>query len=352
MRVLIIGGTGFIGPHVVRALDALGHDITVYHRGTTEAELPPRVRHVRDAGAAMPVMHFPSALVREEPDVVVHMTPMGERDARAALNAFAGIAGRMVALSSGDVYRAYGILQRSEAAPHEASPLREESPLRSGLYPYRAHAQSEEELAFHYEKILAERVLVSDPRLSTTILRLPAVYGPGDPQRRLRRWIVRMVDGRPAIALDAREASWRWTHGYVGNVAAAIALAVTNARAAGRVYNVGEALTPSFAERVRQLADALGWTGDIVAVPPDRWTRTPPLPPLDFRQDLAYDTSRIREELGYREPVSLDEGLRRSAEWERTHPPEGEASRAAEYVEEDAAVALAAHLLTRHGETR
>jgi nucleoside-diphosphate-sugar epimerase len=335
MRVLIIGGTGFIGPHVVRALDALGHDITVYHRGTTVADLPPRVRQVRHADAAMPVLHFAPVLLRDAPDVVVHMTPMGERDARAAVEAFAGRAKRMVALSSGDVYHAYGILQRIEAGPLESAPLSEESALRSALYPYRAHARSEEELGFYYEKILAERALRSDPRLATTILRLPAVYGPGDPQRRLRRWVVRMLDGRPAIALDAREARWRWTHGYVENVAAAIALAVVDEHAAGRVYNVGEEPTPTVAARVRELGDALSWVGEVVAVSPDRWTPVPASPAIEFAQDLVYDTSRIRGELGYEEPIAVREGMRRTAEWERAHPPEAEASRAAEYAAED-----------------
>ena len=335
MRVLIVGGTGFIGPHVARALDALGHDITVYHRGTTEADLPPGVRHVRHADASMPVVRFPAVLLRDAPEVVVHMTPMGERDARAAVDAFAGSAARLVALSSGDVYRAYGILQGLETGPLEAAPLNEDSALRSVLYPYRAHARSEEELGFSYEKILAERVLCSDPRLPTTVLRLPAVYGPGDPQRRLRRWVVRMLDARPVIALDAREARWRWTHGYVENVAAAITLAVVDARATGRVYNVGEEPTPTVAERVRALADALSWTGKVVPVSPERWT---PLPPIAFAQDLVYDTGRIREELGYEEAISTREGMRRTAEWERAHPPEGEASRADEYAAEDDAV--------------
>jgi nucleoside-diphosphate-sugar epimerase len=336
MRVLIIGGTGFIGPHVVRALDALGHDITLYHRGTTETDLPPRVRQVRHADAAMPVVRFPPVLLRDAPDVVVHMTPMGERDGRAAVEAFAGSAGRMVGLSSGDVYRAYGILQRLEEGPPETGPLREESALRSVLYPYRAHARSEEELGFYYEKILAERALCADARLPMTILRLPAVYGPGDPQRRLRRWVVRMFDARPAIALDAREARWRWTHGYVENVAAAIALAVVDARAAGRVYNVGEEPTPTIAERVRELGDALSWTGELVPVSPERRTPTPVLPPMELAQDLVYDTSRIRGELDYEELISAREGMRRTAEWERTHPPAEEASRAAEYSAEDA----------------
>ena len=40
MRVLIIGGTHFIGPAVVRSLHEMGHEVTVFHRGQTTADLP------------------------------------------------------------------------------------------------------------------------------------------------------------------------------------------------------------------------------------------------------------------------------------------------------------------------
>src|ERR1700730_9033189 len=110
MRVLIIGGTKFIGPHVVRLLVEQGHDVLLYHRGQTEADLPQNVRHSRSPLAAMPVLRFPHELLAELFDAVVHMIPMGEADARAAMKAFRGRAARVVALSSGDVYRAYGRL--------------------------------------------------------------------------------------------------------------------------------------------------------------------------------------------------------------------------------------------------
>ena len=45
MRILIIGGTIFIGKHVVRRLDERGHDVTLFHRGEHEApDLPPHLR--------------------------------------------------------------------------------------------------------------------------------------------------------------------------------------------------------------------------------------------------------------------------------------------------------------------
>lgn len=46
MKILMIGGTHFIGPPVVRQLTAMGHEVSVFHRGKTEAELPSDVHHL------------------------------------------------------------------------------------------------------------------------------------------------------------------------------------------------------------------------------------------------------------------------------------------------------------------
>ena len=92
--------------------------------------------------AAMPVRSFPPELFDPAPDVVVHMIPMGEADARAAVDGFAGRAERMVWLSSGDVYRAYGRFTGIEPGPPEPVPLTEDAPLRTVLYPYRGQARS------------------------------------------------------------------------------------------------------------------------------------------------------------------------------------------------------------------
>jgi hypothetical protein len=111
---------------------------------------------------------------------------------------------------------------------------------RRGWYPHR----SQPSLSFadkdDYEKILVERVALSEPQLPGTVLRLPCVFGPGDRHRRLRTYLKRMEDGRPTILLDERQADWLWTRGYVENVAAAIVLALLDERASGHVYNVGE----------------------------------------------------------------------------------------------------------------
>ena len=52
MRVLVIGGTGFVGPHVARRLAARSCEVTLFHRGQTKADLPDGIAHIhgdRDA---------------------------------------------------------------------------------------------------------------------------------------------------------------------------------------------------------------------------------------------------------------------------------------------------------------
>jgi nucleoside-diphosphate-sugar epimerase len=234
----------------------------------------------------MPVADFPTDVQRIRPEIVVHMIAMGHSDAHAAVQTFGRSAQRFVVLSSGDVYRAYGRFAGLEPGPAEIGLLTEDSPLRSTRYPYRAQAKSGEDLAYYYEKILVEDEFLHGGNLPATVLRLPKVYGPGG-----------NADLHTVYAWR-NHPNWRWTHGYVENVAAAIVLAAFHPRAAGRVYNVGEEYTPTVSERLAALP------GSLVEPADDEGRH--------FDQDIAYDTTRLRCELGYKEPIAYAEGIRRT----------------------------------------
>jgi nucleoside-diphosphate-sugar epimerase len=316
LRVFIIGGTSFVGPYVVRSLVSQGHEVTVFHRGSTEGDLPARVEHLH--GERAELLAHTKAIDRLAPDVVLHMVPMSGHDAEVALRAFEGRAARMVAISSGDVYRARNRLFRVEPGPPDPVPLAESSPLRSVLHPYRDTAPAPGHPSYHYEKIHVERIVMQSSALPGTVLRLPFVYGPGDRQHRLFEHLRRMDQGRSAIPIRRDYAAWSCTRGYVENVAAAIVLALTNPAAAGRIYNVGEERAFLEADWIRKVGQMAGWHGEVVPVPE---ASLPGLPDLATGQDLVLDTSRIRRELGFQEVVSLEDGLKHTIEWERAHPP-------------------------------
>lgn len=336
MQVLVIGGTRFIGPHVVRQLVSAGQTVTVFHRGQNNAELPSSVEHI--LGDRSKLSLFSTTFRRLAPDVVLDTIPFSEQDARTLVETFRGIAGRVVALSSGDVYLTYDRLRRISPGSPSMAPITEEAPLREVLFPYRAQAPGPEHWLYHYDKILVEQVVLNDSALPGTVLRLPAVYGPGDYFHRLHEYLKRMDDGRPAILVDEQQAKWRWTRGYVENVAAAIALAVTDARAVGRTYNVGEPDALSEAEWICHIGQAAGWEGEIIPVPYDRLPAHLAGEGFNWRHHWVTDTSRLREELGYAEPVSREEALRRSIEWERAHPPAEIDPAQFDYQAEDMAV--------------
>lgn len=126
----------------------------------------------------------------------------------------------------------------------------------------------------------------------------------------------RMVEERDSLLIDERQAHWRWTRGYVGNVAHAIVVATLDDRTVGAIYNVGDPHTPTEAERVAEIAAAVGWTGSIERVP------AASLPqhlrePLNWKQHLWADTSRFRRVTGYGEAVSRKDGLAATIRWER-----------------------------------
>ena len=336
MRILVIGGTNFMGPLVVRSLSEQGHEVTVFHRGQTRADLPVGVKEL--LGDRRPLAGSAAELQRIAPEVVLDMIPEFEQDGTEVMSIFRGVARRVVSISSQDVYQAFGRVNGKETGPVESGPITEESPLRENLYPYRGETPREQDdpkrWQDDYDKNLVERVVMEDAHLPGTILRLPMVYGPGDYQHRLFRFLKRMDDHRPAILLDEAEAQWRWTHGYVENVADAIALAVTDERAAGRIYNVGEPFAFTMAEWVEMVGKAAGWQGRVVLVPrgrlpePLRWG-------INAEQDIVVDSSRIRSELGYEERVDLEEGLIRTVAWERAHPPKEIDAKEFDYAAED-----------------
>jgi nucleoside-diphosphate-sugar epimerase len=276
--------------------------------------------------------------LRLRPEVVLDLIPMTENDALSVVATFRGIARRVVVASSQDVYRAWGYIIGKDSGPVDPH-ITEDSPLRESRYPYRGRklpTYTEWDIE-NYDKILVERAFQSDPELPATILRLPMIYGPGDPVHRALPYLKRMDDGRAAIPIERSAARWRGPQGYVEDVGAAIALAITSNASTGRIYNVAEQDVRATSDFIREIGEAAGWNGEVVELP--KGALPGPLDEYQMDQHVITDSSRIRRDLGYRETVPRTEALRRTIEWERAHPPDPFPAAIFDYTAEDRALA-------------
>lgn len=189
LRMLILGGTGFIGPHMVRYAHARGHRISIFTRGNRDADLPEGVEWlVGDRNDDL------TALQGREWDVVMdnHTTlPRWIRDTGSLLQ---DAVGRYVMISTISVYASNDTPWADEdapLAPYEGDDPYAEAEVTGGLYgPLKALAEQETRRWF------GERA---------TIVRPGLIVGPGDPTDRFTYWPARLARGGDVLAPPAAD---------------------------------------------------------------------------------------------------------------------------------------------------
>jgi UDP-glucose 4-epimerase len=318
MRVLVLGGTGFVGGAIVRELSHNGHEVHVVHRGKTEPDGADGATHIHLSREDLDEAWHD--LARIGFDAFVDVAPYSRSDALTAWGAVTSDL-RLLALSSMDVYRACGVLR--EIAVAEPVPMDELAALRDERFIYRDATNPQDD----YEKLDVEEEYLAR---GGTILRLPVVYGEGDPQRREEFILRRCRAKRKQIPIGV--GSFLWSRGYVGDIACAARLALERPEAAGEIFNVCETQTWSFRQWSERIAEAAGWEGEFVTVADDvlpadmRLTRS-------FSQHLLFDASKARSVLDWT-PSVPETTLRASVAWHLTNPP----SDTADFRDDDAAL--------------
>ncbi|MFD5435344.1 NAD-dependent epimerase/dehydratase family protein [Kitasatospora sp. NPDC127067] len=182
MRILVIGGTRFIGFHFAEAALAAGHEVTVLHRGRSGAGLLPDATHlIADRDADL------SALRGRSWDATVDLCayfPRQVRELAAALDP--GAAGRYLLVSSLSVYDA-------PAAPGFA----EDSPLLPADGPEAAEVTAE---SYGVLKVQCERAAREAFGPQTLLIRPTYVIGPRDYTHRFDHWVQRLARGGEVLA--------------------------------------------------------------------------------------------------------------------------------------------------------
>ncbi|NUP47770.1 MAG: NAD-dependent epimerase/dehydratase family protein [Catenulispora sp.] len=299
MRVMILGGTWFVGRAICTELVARGHELLVVHRGRAE---PPDLAPARHLHAERSSWREHRALISDfQPEAAVDVSALNAQGADDALLALPdGL--RLVALSSGDVYRAY---ESARAGIHtDAVPLTERSPLRTTR---NLDGPQWENLDIEARYLGAGAV----------VLRLGAVYGEHDYQHRQEFILRRVRAGRTKIPVGA--GTILFSRVYVGDVATAVAAALETAAVEGQVFNIAESATPSMRLLAEQILAVAGSDAQLVPVPDQ-------VLPADLRitragaQALLFDASKARQDLGWRESDPA-QALQRTVEWHLRNPP-------------------------------
>ena len=249
MRILVIGGTQFMGREIVQRLIQRGHDVSILHR-RDQHDLGPEVRNLQaDRGDLAKVSDL---LRRGRFEAVFDLaydwqngTPADHVE--AAARSCGDLLQRYVFMSSVAVYEPG--LDR-----HESDPLApDDSP-----NPYVQH------------KVTAERMLFrmhQETGFPAATFRPPFVHGPRQPFNREQFFWDRLLDRRPIILPDGGTGVISWA--YVSDVAEACVRAIAVPAAAGEAFNIGHVERTTQRTFVEMLARVAGVEATLVPVARD-----------------------------------------------------------------------------------
>ncbi len=297
MKVLLIGGTRFVGHELAWRLLAAGHQVTLFNRGTLPDRFGDRVARLR---GDRKTPDFERLLEGREFDAAVDFAAYDGSDGRRAAEILAGRVGHYVAISSGQVY-----LVR-EDCPKPARETDYDGPLLGDPGP----GPDKWDWDYGIGKRALEDALArawEASRFPATRLRIPMVDGPRDPSGRVDSYLWRMIDGRPILLPGGGAHPVR--HVYSGSVVAAILSILRRPETFGQTYNLAQDETPSLQQWLELLAERLGATVRTIDVAPER-VRAAGLDPLTLspfssRWMSFLDPSRAKAELGFRhEPLA------------------------------------------------
>jgi 2'-hydroxyisoflavone reductase len=180
--ILVLGGTGFIGPHIVTSALARGHTVTLFNRGKTHPGLFPEVEKLRGDRDG----HL-EALAHRTWDAVVDPSGFVPRLVKASAELLAPSVKQYVFISTISVYPTYDVVNPDESAPVAtmAEPTRETEGIKSNYGPLKALCEKAAETA------MPGRVANLRPGL---------IIGPGDPTGRFSHWPTRLAEGGEVLA--------------------------------------------------------------------------------------------------------------------------------------------------------
>ncbi len=184
LKVLILGGTGFIGPHFVRVLGDAGHTLTLFNRGKRDREAKPGVEQLLgDRNGQI------DALKGRDWDVVIDNSGYTPKQVKATADLLKGHVKQYIFISSVAVY-----------ADFKKKGIDEDYPLAKLKGDNTDEVTGE---SYGPLKVLCEQVVEAAYGKQATNIRPSYIAGPGDPTDRFTYWPWRVSRGGEMLAPGA-----------------------------------------------------------------------------------------------------------------------------------------------------
>jgi 2'-hydroxyisoflavone reductase len=328
-RILILGGTGFLGPHLVEIARSRGHTITLFNRGKSNPHLFPELEKLRgDRDGDL------EALRDREWDAVIDTSGYVPRIVRASAELLAPAVEHYVFISSISVYANFA--RKGIDEQHPVGTLEDKD-------------RDSEDVPAHYGKLkaLCEQAAAASMPGRVTSIRPGLIVGPGDGTDRFTYWPVRVARGGEVLAPGSGDDDTQYID--VRDLAA-WTIAVVEKRHMG-VYNaVGPDQPISMKEFLSECKRVTGTGASFTWVPADfleaekvaPWTQMPMWAPAKG-EDIGFGSlsnrKAVNRGLKFR---PLEDTVRATLDWFRSLPEERQAKVRAGLSAEREAEVLAA----------
>jgi UDP-glucose 4-epimerase len=305
-KILVTGGAGFIGSHVVDAFIDAGHEVVVVDNLSTgkRANVHPQARFYEVD--IRRVEELEEVFAAERPEAISHQAALA--NVRASMEdpityAEVNILGSLALLEMARKYGCRRFIYASTGGAvygePEWVPVTEDHPINP-LDPYGSSKHAVEHYLYLYQRHYG---------LSYVSLRYPNVYGPRqDPLGEagvVAIFTGLMLQGKQPVINGSGEQQRDFV--YVGDIARANVLALE--RGAG-IYNIGSGIPTDVNTIFAELKAAIGYPGEARHGPAKQGEV--------FR--IYLDARRANQELGWQPTVSVREGLTRTVAYFRQHP--------------------------------